>query len=262
MSISPRPFIGVTACLKERDESFFHSVQKKYVDAVIMGAAAVPMIVPAAGDVVAADAILDRLDGLMLTGSPSNVGPHLYGGPEPRADNLADPARDATTLPLIRRAVAREIPILAICRGIQELNVALGGSLHQHLHEVPGRDDHRSDKTRPRAERYEPRHPIRLTPDGLLQQLFETDEVIVNSLHGQGIERLAGTLTVEALAVDGTIEAVSVTGARTFMLGCQWHPEYSPVDDPWSRRLFQAFGEAAARYAASKVAHAGLQRVA
>jgi putative glutamine amidotransferase len=261
MSKLPRPIVGVTACLKERDESFFHSVQRKYVDAVVLGADGVPMIVPAVGDVQDVERVLDILDGLLITGSPSNVDPAHYGGPPPRADNMADPTRDATTLPLIRRAVARAIPVFAICRGIQELNVALGGSLHQHVHEVPGRMDHRSDKTKPKGERYDPRHPVTLTRGGVLHGLLGSDTITVNSLHGQAIDRPAERLVVEAVAEDGTVEAVSIAGSA-FVLGCQWHPEYSPLDDPCSRRLFAAFGEAAARYAGAKVAHAGLQRVA
>ena len=262
MTSSPRPLVGITACLKERDESYFHSVQRKYVDAVVAAADATPVIIPAVGAALDAVELVQRLDGLLLTGSPSNVEPHHYGGPPPRADNVADPMRDATTLKLIRAAVAHATPLFAICRGIQELNVALGGTLHQHLHEVPGRADHRSDKSKPRDERYEPRHKVRLVTGGFLHRLLDADEVVVNSLHGQGIDRLADGLTVEASAEDGTVEAVSVKAASTFAFGCQWHPEYSPLDDPWSRRLFAAFGEAAARHAAAKGAHAGFQRVA
>ena len=242
----PTPLVGVTSCVKTRDEVHFHSVGEKYVDAVVAGAAAVPVLIPALGA---------RLDGLMATGSPSNVDPALYGGPPPREGNEADPARDATSLPLIRAALAQGVPLLCICRGLQELNVALGGSLHQHVHEVAGRFDHRSDKTRPLRERYGIAHPIRLTPGGALQHLFDGAERIeVNSLHGQGIDRLADGLTVEALAEDGTIEAVSVKGAAGFALAVQWHPEWAVLDNPWSRRLFAAFGAAARARAAARTA--------
>lgn len=240
------PVIGVSACLKQGEHAPFHAVMDRYVEAVRVGAGGLPVILPALGTIGALDALLARLDGVLLTGSPSNVCPSHYGGPPPRAGNLADPRRDATTLPLIRRAIERGVPLFAICRGIQELNVALGGSLHQHLHEVPGRADHRSDKSLPWAERYAPRQEIRLLPGGVLERLLEGIEVLlVNSLHAQGIDRLAPGLRAEAVAPDGTIEAVSVAGASTFAVGVQWHPEWNVAGDPVSRRLFAAFGAAA-----------------
>lgn len=239
------PVVGVSACLKQGEHAPYHSVMDRYVEAVRLGTGAVPVIVPALGDERGLDALLARLDGILFTGSPSNVCPSLYGGPPPRPGNLADPRRDATTLPLMRRAIAAGVPLLAICRGIQELNVALGGTLHQHLHEVPGRADHRSDKSKPWQERYEPRHLVRLAPGGFLQRLLDGAEtVMVNSLHGQGIDRLAPRLVVEATAEDGTIEAVRVDGARAFAIGVQWHPEWRVLENPVSRRLFAAFGEA------------------
>jgi putative glutamine amidotransferase len=253
----PTPLVGVTSCLKSADGFHFHSVRDRYVDAVVTGAAALPVLVPALGDRLEPDGLLVSLDGLMVTGSPSNVDPARYGGPPPREDNEADPARDATTLPLIRRALARGVPILCICRGLQELNVALGGSLHQHVHELPGRIDHRSDKSRPPPDRYALAHQIQLTRGGKLQALFDgTERIEVNSLHGQGIDRLAERLAVEATAEDGTIEAVSVRDARGFALAVQWHPEWRPVDDPWSRRLFAAFGAAARARAVARTAPA------
>ena len=251
----PTPLVGVTSCFKTRDDFHFHSVGSKYVDAVVAGAAAVPVLIPALGPRLDPDNLLARLDGLMVTGSPSNVDPTHYGGPPAREGNEADPARDATTLPLIRQALARGVPLLCICRGLQELNVALGGSLHQHVQEVPGRFDHRSDKTKPLRERYGLAHPVRLTSGGTLQRLFDGAERIeVNSLHGQGIDRLADRLTVEAVAEDGTIEAVSVQGAKGFTLAVQWHPEWQVLDNPWSRRLFAAFGAAARSRAAARTA--------
>ena len=251
------PLVGVTSCLKSRDEVHFHSVGDKYVDAVVVGAAAVPVLIPAIGERLDPDELLERLDGLMVTGSPSNVDPNLYGGPPAREGNEADPARDATTLPLITCALARAIPVLCICRGLQELNVALGGSLHQHVQELPGRFDHRSDKTRSLKDRYGLAHPVTLTPGGALQALFDGAERIeVNSLHGQGIDRVADRLVVEAVADDGTIEAVSVRDAQGFALGVQWHPEWQVLENPWSRRLFAAFGAAARARAAARTTRA------
>lgn len=248
------PLIGVTACLKPRDDIHFHSVGEKYVDAVVVGAGGLPVLIPAIGDRLDPAQLLARLDGLLVTGSPSNVDPARYGGPPPRPDNLADPARDATTLPLIRLAIARGVPLLAICRGLQELNVAYGGTLHQHVHEISGRFDHRSDKTKPLPDRYGPVHPVDLTPGGKLQALLEgATRIQVNSLHGQGIARLAPGLDVEAVAQDGTIEAVSVRDAKGFALAVQWHPEWQVLEDPSSRRLFAAFGAAARARAAARI---------
>jgi putative glutamine amidotransferase len=251
----PAPIVGITACLRPQADSSFHAVQDKYVDAAVLGAGGVPVLIPAIGDRLRIEALLDRLDGVLVTGSPSNVDPGHYGGPPPRPDNEADPARDATTLPLIRRAIARGVPLLAICRGIQELNVALGGTLHQHVHELPGRRDHRSDKSKPYAGRYDPVHPIALTSGGRLQAVMGGAEAIeVNSLHAQGIDRLAPGLVVEALAEDGTIEAVSLPEARGFVLGVQWHPEWRVLENPWSRRLFAAFAVACRARAAARLA--------
>jgi putative glutamine amidotransferase len=252
----PVPLVGVTSCLKPRDQLQFHTVGEKYVDAVVAGASAIPVLIPAIGERLDPGRLLGRLDGLLVTGSPSNVDPARYGGPPAREGNEADdPARDATTLPLIREALAQGLPLLCICRGLQELNVALGGSLHQQVHELPGRFDHRSDKTKPVPDRYGPAHLIQLTAAGRLQAVLEGPERIeVNSLHGQGIDRLADRLVVEAVAEDGTIEAVSVRDAKSFALAVQWHPEWQVLENPWSRRLFTAFGAAARRRAGAAAA--------
>jgi putative glutamine amidotransferase len=190
--------------------------------------------------------VLDRLDGLLLTGSPSNVEPFHYGGPPSREGTLHDPDRDATTLPLIREAVRRNMPVLAICRGIQELNVALGGTLHQRIFEMPERFSHKRRQRPmmiPDNERYGPAHSVALTPEGLLARLAGATEIMVNSLHGQGIDCPAPDLVVEAVAPDGQIEAVSLPAAR-FVVGVQWHPEYKPLENPFSRALFAAFSQA------------------
>jgi len=250
------PVVGIPACLVIPDRFGFHQVGDKYVTSVIDGAGALPLLIPALGERIDPDDLLAGLDGLLITGSPSNVAPHHYGGASARPESPSDPARDATTLPLIRRALARAVPLLAICRGLQELNVALGGSLHQEVHELPGRLDHRSDKTVPPDERYAPVHPVSLTAGGALQALLGGAETImVNSLHGQAIDRLAPGLAIEALAPDGTIEAVSVTDAPGFALAVQWHPEWRVLDNPISRRLFAAFGAACRAHAGARARH-------
>ncbi len=256
----PRPLVGVTACLRREEHYAVHRVVDKYVDAVVDGADAVPLIVPALGERLDPDALLAGLDGILVTGSPSNVDPRHYGGPPPPVDELLDPARDATVLPLIRRALDLGVPLLAICRGIQELNVALGGTLHPRLHQVPGRRDHRADKRRPWPERYEPVHRVRILPGGVLARLFDGDILEVNSLHGQGLDRLAPGLRVEAVAEDGTVEAVSVERARAFALAVQWHPEWRVREKPDHLRLFRAFGEAARCRARERTGHGRSER--
>jgi putative glutamine amidotransferase len=183
--------------------------------------------------------VLGAVDGLLFTGSPSNVAPSHYGATA-RPGTELDELRDATALPLLRAASAAGKPLLAICRGFQELNVALGGSLHQHVHEIPGRLDHREPKDVPLEVEYGPAHAIAIAPGGLLARLSGLAEAKVNSLHHQGIDRLAPGLSVEAKAPDGQIEAVS--GAKAFLLGVQWHPEWQFARDPLSRAIFAGFG--------------------
>ena len=256
VSIERPPVVGIPACLVTSDQFAFHRVGAKYVDSVVDGAAALPVLIPALGARLGLDAVLDGLDGVLITGSPSNVEPHHYGAAAAGDGGPSDPARDATTLPLIRRALALGVPLLAICRGLQELNVALGGTLHQAVHALPGRLDHRSDKTVAPAARYAPVHEVMLTGGGVLQGLLGgAARIEVNSLHGQAIDRLAPGLVVEAVAPDGTIEAVSVSRATAFALAVQWHPEWRVLDHPVSRRLYAAFGAACRARLQARVQH-------
>lgn len=240
------PLVGLAACVKAvvGEGLKFHATPEPYVLAVAEGAGALPVLLPAL-DRHDPHTILARLDGLVLPGSKSNVAPDLYGLTAAASCPPHDPQRDAATLPLIRAAIEMGVPLLAICRGIQELNVALGGSLHPRVHEVPGKADHRPDRDKPLAERFGLAHPVQLAPGGLLARLAGAGTVQVNSLHGQGIDRLAPGLTVEATAPDGLVEAVRVEGARSFAVGVQWHPEWNFRDNPLSAALLQAFGAAA-----------------
>ena len=222
----------------------FHAVGEKYVVAVRDGAHAIPLLIPVLEDPIAMDEILSIVDGIFLTGSPSNVAPDLYGGPPPRDGVPQDRRRDTTTLPLIRRTIAAGKPFLAICRGFQEMNVAFGGSLHQHLEEVQGRLDHREDKSAPLDQQYAPAHDIAIVSGGCLASISGKASARVNSLHGQGIDRLGEGLAVEATAPDGTIEAISAQTARAFALGVQWHPEWKFWNDAFSASILNAFGEA------------------
>jgi len=230
-----------------------HAVSDHYIRVVLGPVGGVPILIPAAGDAVAAE-ILPQLDGLLLTGSRSNVQPDLYAGPPHLEGTPEDPARDATTMPLIRGALAKGVPLLAICRGFQELNVALGGTLDQRIQDLPGRMDHStpSDQALPKV-RTGKAHAVRVAPEGELARHWagldwSPAAVPVNSLHNQGVAGLAPRLVAEAWAPDGTIEAARVTDAPGFALGVQWHPEYDWAEDALSRRLFEVFGEAARRH--------------
>ena len=219
-------------------------VGEKYIEAVAQGANAVPVLVPALGSDIDLPSLMEACDGLLLTGSASNIEPQHYGGPEPKPGTLHDPNRDATTLPLIPRAVAAGLPVLAICRGFQEMNVAYGGTLNPRLHEVPGNLDHRDDESQPLDVQYAPAHEVLLEPGGQLQKIAGKSRLKVNSLHWQGVEKLGADLAVEARAPDGVIEAFRVADAPAFALALQWHPEWQFAQDSFSSALFAAFGEA------------------
>lgn len=252
MSTLSKPLVAVPACMKEVGGLPFHAVGDKYVRAVAEAAGAVPLMIPNLGEFFDPATLLAGLDGLLMTGSVSNVHPRHYGlAPSPAAEPH-DEARDAVTLPLIRAAIDQGVPLLCICRGFQELNVVLGGTLHARVHEVPGRLDHRSPNTGHHDTDYAARHALRLVPGGQLARILGKDEIQVNSLHWQGIDRLAEGLAVEGEAPDGTIEAVSVRGARAFALGVQWHPEYKVMSNPDSVLLFRAFGEAVSKRRATR----------
>ncbi len=249
---SARPRVGVPVDVKRVAGEPFHGVGEKYIAAVAHGAGAIPLLLPALGegaemaaleDMIAPEAVLDGLDALFLTGSPSNLAPQRYGGVGEGVGPF-DLQRDATTLALLRLALEWDLPVLAACRGFQELNVVCGGSLYTAVHEQPGYMDHREDHELPRVDRYAPAHSVRLTAGGLLARLAGSEQVMVNSLHGQGIDRLGDGLAVEATAPDGLVEAVRLTGHR-FVMGVQWHPEWQFAENPLSRALFAAFGDAA-----------------
>ena len=235
--------VGIPACAKMVAGHLRHDTPARYAAAVLGGAGALPIMLPPLGEAMLD--VLDRLDGLLVPGSPSNVHPDHYGGGETVTPDLHDLERDATTLRLIPEAIERGMPVLAICRGIQELNVALGGTLHQAVHALPDRNDHRGGPGT-NEERYAPKHMVRL--NGELARIIGASTILVNSLHAQAIDDLAPGLVVEAVAPDGTIEAVRVSRARGFAFGLQWHPEWNYANDSASVAIFQAFGEACRAY--------------
>lgn len=257
-----RPLIGVSACLKENGRGgWHHTVGDRYIQAVVRAIGGLPVVIPAMGPEVgdnamseALDRLLQSLDGVLLTGSPSNVEPHHYDGEPSREGTAHDAARDATTLPLIRHTIDGGVPLIAICRGLQEVNVALGGTLHQLVHEVPGRRDHRSPKARDVDTNYAPAHGIEIVDGGLLHRLIGQRRLEVNSLHAQGVDRLAPRARLEAVADDGQVEAFSVPDAPAFALALQWHPEHRALENPVSMRLFDAFAAACHARAARRLA--------
>jgi putative glutamine amidotransferase len=247
-----RPVIGVPADRKIIEPHAFHAVGEKYLKALIDGAGALPFIIPVLAEHLAVEDVLAEIDGVLLTGSPSNVEPHHYRGEASTPGTLHDPHRDAVTLPLARRAMDSGIPLLAVCRGFQELNVALGGTLHQKVHEVPGYHDHREQPDQPLEVQYAPAHPVNLVAGGILEKLAGTTSAMVNSLHSQGVAKLADGVTVEAVADDGLIEGFRVDSVPGFALGLQWHPEWRVTENPFSMAVFGAFGDACREYAAKR----------
>ncbi|WP_025917291.1 gamma-glutamyl-gamma-aminobutyrate hydrolase family protein [Herminiimonas sp. CN] len=255
------PLVIVPACTAQHGAHPDYAVQMKYVDAILQGAACLPLILPALGERIDWDALLSAVDGVMLTGSPSNVHPSHFGQTVRNPALPLDPARDETNLPLVRAALERGLPLFAICRGMQEVNVALGGSLHQAVQENPGFNDHREGRGLSLEEQYGPAHAVTLIEGGLMAQVLGgVTRISVNSLHGQGIDRLAPGLRVEAVAEDGLVEAYSVESAPGFALAVQWHPEWRLTDNPVSMKLYAAFGAACRQYQLQKKggAHADL----
>jgi len=243
--MSRRPFIvGIICDHRMVGHHPFHMAGEKYITAVREGADALPLLIPVLPNAIPPAEILQSVDGLFFTGSPSNVSPKRYNGAAPREGVMQDENRDATTLPLLKAAIERGTPLLCVCRGFQELNVALGGTLYQHVHEIAGRMDHRENKDADLDTQYGPAHDAIVQPGGLLSQMVREKTFKVNSLHSQGIDRIAPGLHADAKAPDGQIEAVSLPGAKGFLFAVQWHPEWRWRDNPQSRAIFSAFGDA------------------
>ena len=243
------PLIGLPADTYESHGFLYHSIGDKYVRAVAEAALCTPVMIPSMIDALEIDALLDHFDGILMTGAVSNVHPPQYGEQPSAAHEPYDHARDATTLKLIERTVARGIPLFCICRGFQELNVVMGGTLETELQTIEGRLDHRAPQSEDIDVRYAPAHAINIRPGGMLEKILGKRETLVNSIHRQGVKRLASGLAVEATAPDGIIEAVSVRDAKSFAFGTQWHPEFKALNNPDSVKLFAAFGDAVRAYA-------------
>jgi len=223
----------------------FHLVGEKYAHAVARAARCLPMLIPVLPEPLAVEELLEGLDGLLFPGSPSNVEPHHYDEGPSEPGTLHDPERDATTLPLIRAAIEQGVPLLGLCRGLQEINVALGGKLWQRVHEQPGLLDHRENKEFPLERQYGPAHEVLLEDGPMVEWAGGARRLAVNSLHAQGVKTLAPGLRVEARAPDGLIEAFCMPEARAFTRAVQWHPEWRVMANEFSIALFTAFGDAA-----------------
>jgi putative glutamine amidotransferase len=243
------PLVGLPSDRKQIGHHPFQAVGEKYIRAVVDGAGCLPVLIPSLTPPLDLRAVLENLDGLLLTGAYSNIEPHRYGSEASWAGNLHDPARDATTLGIVPLAIELRVPVLAICRGLQEVNVALGGSLHQKVHDIPGFDDHRENSEDPLGVQYAPSHPVELAEGGVLARIAGARQAMVNSLHGQGLKKLGRDLVVEATAPDGLVEAVRLDLARDedpgpFLVAVQWHPEWRVTENPFYLGLFQAFAAA------------------
>jgi putative glutamine amidotransferase len=241
-----KPLVGISCCTK-----FFgtfgmpnHAASDTYIRATAEVVNAVPILLPANGEACDIPTVLSRLDGIILTGSRSNVHPSFYDGPPHAEGTFEDEARDNMTLPLIRAAIRNGTPLLAICRGMQELNVALGGSLHQRLQDLPDRIDHSTPMQPSSRVRTGKAHAVAVVPGSWLHRVAGATTIAINSLHNQGMDRLAPGLVAEGTAPDGTVEAVRVATAPGFAVGVQWHPEYDWRTDAVSRGILAAFGEA------------------
>lgn len=247
-----QPLVAVSTDVRQFENYTWHAAPQQYLEAALATAGVFPLLVPSFGDRLDLDQLLASVDGVMVTGSKSNVHPSLYGGDASEANGPYDPERDATTLPLIRRAIDYGVPLLAICRGIQELNVALGGSLATEIQEREGSLDHRAPPSDNQDDRFAIRQTVAIKPGSCLAGVFGAGEIKVNSVHRQAVDRLGARLQVEAVAEDGTVEAVSVRDSRAFAVGVQWHPEYWAKSDDNSAKIFRAFGDAARAHAIAR----------
>ena len=251
-----KPFVAITSDYKEVELYMWHATPAPYIDAAAKVSDVMPVIVPNLADRLELDTLLDRIDGLLVTGSRSNVHPANFGEEVTHDHEPFDQTRDATTLPLIRAAVERGIPVLAICRGIQELNVVFGGSNTANFQKHRQIEGHEYPWTGTMNERFALSHGLKIEPGSYIAKILE-DQIVdgsvpVNSLHTQALNRPGDRVVVEATSEDGTIEAVTIADAPGFVVGVQWHPEYWAATDSASNAILRAFGDASRHYLAAK----------
>lgn len=242
----PRPKVGIIGNMHMITDTYrVHAGGYFCSEAVSKVSDAVPMIVPTDPDLVTLDDLLESFDGFVFTGGRPNVHPEEYGEDETPAHGDFDRARDSVALGLIRACVERGQPFFGVCRGFQEVNVAMGGTLYPEIRELPGRMNHRMPPDGTLDEKFELRHKVQFSEGGMFHRVVGASEVMTNTLHGQGIKTPGRGIVIDGHAPDGTPEALYVEGAKGFTLSVQWHPEYKADEDPVSRALFQAFGDAA-----------------
>ncbi|EJF89368.1 gamma-glutamyl-gamma-aminobutyrate hydrolase family protein [Bartonella tamiae] len=244
MTLASKPLIALPADCPFFDGYIWHAAPEQYIKAAQNVAKVTPVIVPSIGNIADLSSILNCVDGVLITGAKSNIEPHHYGQKSTAQHEPFDPSRDNASLALIRATIERQLPLLAICRGLQELNVALGGTLSAALQEIEGKIDHRATQTTDNDQKFAIHQTVHINHEGCLATILGEDTILVNSVHQQGIEQLAPRLIAEATAPDGTIEAVRVKNTQNFALGLQWHPEYWAETDTSSRKIFEAFGKA------------------
>ncbi|MFZ7093400.1 gamma-glutamyl-gamma-aminobutyrate hydrolase family protein [Primorskyibacter sp. 2E233] len=248
-----RPIVGIIGNQHLiNDQYTVHGGGEMNSEAVADVADCLPLLVPADPRFVSVEELLDTCDGFLLTGGRPNVHPEEYGETWTEAYGAHDRARDSITLPLVRACVERGQPFLGICRGFQEVNVAMGGTLYPEIRDLPGRMNHRMPPDGTMEEKFALRHQVSLTEGGVFHRLFGATEVMTNTLHGQGIKTPGKRVVIEGYAPDGTPEAIHVEGAKGFTLSVQWHPEWDAANDPVSRPLFMAFGDAVRAWSAGK----------
>lgn len=245
-----RPVVGIIGNRSLLNENYLvHASGTLNAEAVARVSGCLPLVVPADPALVSVAELLDLCDGFLLTGGRPNVHPEEYGEEETPAHGAFDRERDAVTLALVRACVERGQPFLGICRGFQEINVAMGGTLYPEIRDLPGRMNHRMPPNASLEEIFALRHAVKFQSGGVFHALMGTEEVMTNTLHGQGIARPGARIVIDGYAPDGTPEAIYVKDAPGFTLAVQWHPEWNAEADPVSRPLFEAFGAAAAAWA-------------
>jgi len=248
-----RPVVGIIGNAHLINDQYpAHAAGEMNTRAVSEVSGAMPLLIPPDPRFVSVAELMSVCDGFLLTGGRPNVHPEEYGESATEAHGLFDRARDAIVLPLVRACVEAGQPFLAICRGFQEVNVALGGSLYPEIRELPGRMNHRMPPDGTLDEKFELRHDVTFTEGGVFHRLMGAQTVRTNTLHGQGIKRPGKRIVIDGSADDGTPEALYVEGATGFSLGVQWHPEWNAANDPVSRPLFEAFGKAVGDWSSGK----------
>ena len=240
-----RPIVAIVGNAYLIDDSYpVHATGRMNSEAISEVSGALPIMLPSMPDILEIDEIVDRFDGFLLTGARPNVHPEEYGEEATEAHGDFDRERDSVTLPLVRASVEAGKPILGICRGFQEFNVAYGGTLYPEIRDLPGRMNHRMPPDGTLDEKFALRHDVHLTEGGKFAEIFGSTTIRTNTLHGQGIKKKGDRIVIEGVADDGTPEAIHVEDASSFAMAVQWHPEYNAGEDPVSRPLFEAFGKA------------------